>query len=83
LERGINIIREMMMFYWNRFGSMFAVEIRKRRAHRRLYSTWRWHLNEVLVWMYGETHYLWPSVDDEGEVLEVAATKRRNRTAAL
>ena len=31
----------------------------------------------------GETHYLWRAVDHEGEVLEVFATKRRDREAAL
>jgi putative transposase len=31
----------------------------------------------------GDTHYLWRSVDHEGEVLEVFATKRRDRKAAL
>jgi len=31
----------------------------------------------------GETRYLWRAVDHEGEVLEVFATKRRNRTAAV
>jgi putative transposase len=30
-----------------------------------------------------ETHYLWRAVDHEGEVLEVFATKRRGRKAAL
>ena len=31
----------------------------------------------------GETHYLWRAVDHEGEVLEVYASKRRDRKAAL
>ena len=31
----------------------------------------------------GETQYLWRAVDQEGEVLEVFATKRRDRAAAL
>ncbi len=31
----------------------------------------------------GETHYLWRAVDHQGEVLEVFATKRRDRRAAL
>ena len=31
----------------------------------------------------GEMHYLWRAVDHEGEVLEVFATKRRDRKAAL
>ena len=30
-----------------------------------------------------KTHYLWRAVDHEGEVLEVFATKRRDRKAAL
>jgi len=62
---------------------MFANEIRKRRIHRRSFSQWRWHLDEVFVRINGETHYLWRAVDHEGEVLEVFATKRRDRKAAL
>ena len=62
---------------------MFAAEIRKRRIHHRSYSNWRWHLDEVFVRINGETHYLWRAVDHEGEVLEVFATKRRDRRAAL
>ena len=30
-ERGIDISRETMRFWWNRFGPVFAGEIRKRR----------------------------------------------------
>ena len=62
---------------------MFANEIRKRRLHHRSFSHWRWHLDEVFVRINGETHYLWLAVDHEGEVLEVFATKRRDRKAAL
>ena len=82
-ERGIDICYETVRFWWNRFGPMFANEIRKRRTHRRSYSRWRWHLDEVFVRINGETHYLWRAVDHEGEVLEVFATKRRDRKAAL
>ncbi len=82
-ERGIDICHETVRFWWNRFGPMFAAEIRKRRVHHRSYSQWRWHLDEVFVRINGETHYLWRAVDHEGEVLEVFATKRRDRTAAL
>jgi len=31
----------------------------------------------------GETHYLWRSVDHEGEVLESDVTKKRDKSAAL
>ncbi len=83
-ERGIDICHETVRFWCNRFGPMFAAEIRKRRIHQqRCYSQWRWHLDEVFVRINGETHYLWRAVDHEGEVLEVFATKRRDRGAAL
>ena len=82
-ERGIDICHETVRFWWNRFGPMFAAEIRKRRVQNHSYSRWRWHLDEVFVRINGETHYLWRAVDHEGEVLEVFATKRRNCWAAL
>ncbi len=82
-ERGIDICHETVRFWWNRFGPMFAAEIRKRRVNHRLFSRWRWHLDEVIVRINGKTHYLWRAVDHEGEVLEVYATKRRNCRAAL
>ncbi len=37
----------------------------------------------MFVRINGETHYLWRAVDHEGEVLEVFASKRRDRKAAL
>jgi len=82
-ERGIDICHETVRFWWNRFGSLFAAEIRKRRVHHRAYSLWRWHLDEAFVKINGEMFYLWRAVDHEGEVLEVFATKQRNRKAAL
>ena len=82
-ERGIDICHETVRLWWNRFGPMFAAEIRKRRVHNRSYSCWRWHLDEVFVRINGKPHYLWRAVDHEGEVLEVFATKRRDRKAAL
>jgi putative transposase len=82
-ERGIDICHETVRLWWNRFGPMFAAEIRKRRVLSQSYSRWRWHLDEVFVKINGETHYLWRAVDHEGEVLEVFVTKRRDRKAAL
>ena len=36
---------------------------------------WRCHLDEVFVWLNGETRYLWRAVDHEGEILEVFVTE--------
>ena len=83
-ERGIEISHETVRFWWNRFGLLFAAEIRRMRTNRmRSYSNWQWHLDEVFVKINGETHYLWRAVDHEGEVLESYVTKRRDRKAAL
>jgi putative transposase len=82
-ERGIDICHETVRFWWNRFGPMFAAEIKRRRVRSRSYSLWRWHLDEVFVRINGQAHFLWRAVDHEGEVLEVFATKRRYRRVAL
>ena len=82
-ERGIDISHETVRVWWNRFGPLFAAEIRKRRLHRRLYSSWRWHVDEVFVRINGKLHYLWRAVDHEGEVLEAFVTKKRDRKAAI
>jgi putative transposase len=82
-ERGLDLCRETVRFWRDRFGPMFAAEIRKRRVRNRSFCRWRWHLDEVFVKINGETRYPWRAVDHEGEVLEVLATKRRDRKAAL
>src|ERR1700739_4192950 len=84
VERGIDICHEAVLFWWNRFGPMFAAEIRKKRVDRmRAYTHWRWHLDEVYVRINGEMHYLWRAVDHEGEALESFVTKARDKAAAL
>ena len=83
-ERGIYICYETVRFWWNRFGPLFAAEIKKKRsAQMRCGPQWRWHMDEVFVRINGETYYLWRAVDHEGEVLEAFVTKRRDRKAAL
>jgi len=83
-ERGIDISHEIVRFWWNRFGPMFAAEIRKSRvAHMRSYPQWRWHLDEAFVKVNGKLCYLWRAVDHEGEVLEAVVTARRDKAAAL
>jgi len=83
-ERGIDICHETVRFWWNRFGPMFAAEIKKKRiAAVRGLPQWRWHLDEVYVRINGEMRYLWRAVDHEGEVLESFVTKTRDKSAAL
>ncbi|MEP6784720.1 MAG: IS6 family transposase [Sphingomonadales bacterium] len=83
-ERGIDLCHETVRFWWNRFGPMFAGDIRRKRVgHMRGFRHWRWHLDEMFVKINGETHYLWRAVDHEGEILESYVTKKRDKSAAL
>ena len=83
-ERGIDLCHETVRFWWNRFGPMFASDIRRQRVSRiRGVTHWRWHLDEMYVKINGETHYLWRAVDHEGEILESFVTKTRDKDAAL
>jgi putative transposase len=54
-ERGIDISHETVRYWWNRFGPMFAAEIRKRRvAHMHGHPQWRWHVDEAFVKVNGK-----------------------------
>ena len=83
-ERGIDVCHETVRFWWNRFGPLFAADVRRQRASRmKGFRQWQWHLDEVYVKINGEMHYLWRAVDQEGEVLESYVTKTRDKKAAL
>jgi putative transposase len=83
-ERGIDICHETVRFWWNRFGPLFAADIRRQRVSRmRGFRQWKWHLDEMYVKLNGEMVYLWRAVDHEGEVLESYVTKKRDKSAAL
>ena len=72
-ERGIDVSHETVRYWWNRFGPIFAAEIRRKRA--RHLQAWP---DEMFVRINdGEIHYLWRAVDQEGEVLEAYVTKSR------
>lgn len=83
-ERGIDICHETVRLWWNRFGPLFAADIRRQRVNRmRDFRHWPWHLDEMYVKLNGEMVYLWGAVDHEGEVLESYVTRKRDKSAAL
>ena len=83
-ERGIDLCHETVRHWWNRFGPLFAGDIRRQRVSRmRGFRQWRWHLDEMYVRLNGEMVYLWRAVDHEGEILESYITKTRDKDAAL
>jgi putative transposase len=77
-ERGIDISHETVRYWWNRFGPLFASDIRRQRVSRmRGFRQWCWHLDEMYVKVNGEMR------DHEGEILESFVTKDRDKAAAL
>src|SRR5436190_23850909 len=80
----VDICHETVRHWWNRFGPLFASDIRRQRVSRmRGFRHWRWHLDEMYVKLNGEMVYLWRAVDHEGEILESYVTKTRDKAAAL
>ncbi len=83
-ERGYDLCHETVRLWWNRFGPMFAADIRRQRVSRMRSSChWRWHLDEMYFKLNGEMVYLWRAVDHEGEILESFVTKKRDKDAAF
>ncbi len=83
-ERGIDICHETVRHWWNRFGPLFAADIRRQRvSHMRGFRHWNWQLDEMYVRANGEMVYLWRAVDQEGEVLESYVSRTRDKAAAL
>ena len=81
-ERGIDICHETVRMWWNRFGPLFASDIRRQRVSK-MRGFRQWHLDEMYVKLNGEMVYLWRAVDQEGEILESFVTKKRDKNAAL
>lgn len=49
-QHGYDISYETVRYWWNRFGPMFASNIRRQRASRmKGFRHWRWHLDEMFV----------------------------------
>lgn len=47
---GFDVSHETVRYWWNRFGPIFASEIRRMRAQQlRAYSKWKWHVDDVLL----------------------------------
>lgn len=77
-ERGVIVSRETVRQWVNRFGSHFAACIRRDRPTPRD----KWHMDEVVIPINGEAHWLWRAIDANGDVLDILVQKRRNAKAA-
>ena len=78
LERGVVVSHETIRQWCYKFGQTYANELRRRRPR----PGDKWHLDEVFITINGKCHYLWRAVDQDGNVLDILVTSRRDTTAA-
>jgi putative transposase len=76
--RGICVSYETVRQWAKKFGEAFSNQIRKRAPARGD----EWHMDEVVVSIAGERHWLWRAVDQNGFVLDVLIQRRRDSGAA-
>ena len=77
-ERGIIVSYETIRQWCLKFGDQYAQKLRKKRGQ----PGDKWHIDEVFIKINGKTHYLWRAVDQNGLVLDILVTKRRNKEAS-
>jgi putative transposase len=78
LARGVTVSHETIRQWTGKFGQAYANRLRRRRAQ----PGDKWHLDEVFIKINGKTHYLWRAVDQDGTVLDILVTSRRDAKAA-
>jgi putative transposase len=76
--RGIEVSHETVRQWALKFGQSFANQIRRRLPA----AGDKWHLDEVVISIAGQKHWLWRAVDQNGAVLDILVQSGRNAKAA-
>jgi putative transposase len=78
LDRGILVSYETIRRWGKRFGPAYARRLRRKPPR----PTDIWHLDEAVISIAGEKHWLWRAVDQDGYVLDEIVQMRRYTKAA-
>lgn len=78
-ERGVEVSYEAIRCWCVKFGPQYARAIRRKRG--RLGDIW--HVDELFVKIRDQRYYLWRAVDQDGDVIDILVTKKRDRRAAM
>jgi putative transposase len=76
--RGVTVSYEAIRNWCRKFGQQYANQLRRRRPR----PGDKWHLDEVLLTINGERHYLWRAVDQDGNILDILVQRRWDKHAA-
>ncbi len=77
-QRGVTVTYETIRHWCHAFGPDYARRLRRGRG--RMSDTW--YLDELFVTIQGRRQYLWRTVDQDGDVLDILVQSRRDRHAA-
>ncbi|GHO47133.1 hypothetical protein KSX_52960 [Ktedonospora formicarum] len=77
-ERGVVLTYETIRRWCLKFGQTYVNELKRCRPK----TGGKWHLDVVYLKINGKTHYLWRTVDQCGNVLDILVQSRRNKQAA-
>ena len=77
-ERGIIVSYETIRQWCAKFGPDYARRLTRRQG--RLGDTW--FLDEVFITINGQRQYLWPAVDQDGDLIDLLVQPRRDGRAA-
>ncbi len=77
-ERGISVFYEAIRYWCLKFGPAYARNLRRKQG--RLGDIW--HVDELFITIRGQHFYLWRAVDQDGDVIDILVTQRRDRRAA-
>ena len=78
LERGILVSYETVRRWALKFGPAYTRPLRRKKPSQRDI----WHLDEVVITIAGQQHWLWRAVDQDGYVLDEIVQTRRDTKAA-
>ena len=78
LKRGVVVSHETIRQWCAKFAQSYANELRRRRPR----PGDKRHLDEVFIKINDKCHYLWRAVDQDGNVLDILVTSRRDTKAA-
>src|SRR4029453_16686733 len=72
-ERGVTVTYEAIRKWCRKFGQQYANQLRRRRPR----PGDKWHVDEMVLTIKGEHHYLWRGGDQEANGSESLLDARR------
>ena len=77
--RGIVVSYEAIRQWCKKYGAIYCNKIKNNRGQ----LGDLWYLDEVFIKINGVLHYLWRTIDQDGDEIDILVQKRKNKRAAI